>query len=89
MEILESSHLPPPSCSDGLSTAFNVGSTPATKQVAIIYHDESTFNANDGHTVLWAKYGVVPIRPKSQGSVGSIWKHIGKDMLVVKMLKEQ
>ena len=32
----------------------------------MIYHDESTFHANDGQAIAWAEEGRVSIRPKTQ-----------------------
>ena len=66
LEIFESTHLPPPSCSDEL-VAFPVGSLTASRSLVLIYHDESSFHANEGQSVMWAEEGRVPIRPKSQG----------------------
>lgn len=66
LEILEKTHLPPPSCPGG-NTQFTVGNSEATKHLVLIYHDECIFHANEGQTVLWAEDGKVPIRPKTQG----------------------
>ena len=66
LEILEETHLPPLLCSDEL-TAFPVGCATASRSLVLIFHDESSFHANEGQSVLWAEEGRVPIRPKSQG----------------------
>ena len=56
IEILSSTHLPPPTCSDGL-TAFETGNPAAKKGLINIFHDESSFHANEGHSVMWAEEG--------------------------------
>ena len=66
LEILSSTHLPPPSCEDGL-TAVQIGNPAASKHLVLIFHDESSFHANEGQSVMWAEEGRVPIRPKNQG----------------------
>ena len=66
LEILESTHLPPPPCPGGL-TEFDVGNPSALKHLVLIYHDECIFHANEGQSTLWAEEGKVPIRPKTQG----------------------
>ena len=66
LDILEQTHLPPPSCSDGL-TQFNVGNPEFRKHLVLIYHDECIFHANEGESILWAEEGKIPIRPKTQG----------------------
>ena len=66
LDILSSTHLPPPSCEDGL-TAVQTGIPSATKGLVLIFHDESSFHANEGQSIMWAEEGRVPIRPNNQG----------------------
>ena len=66
LEILSTTHLPPPLCEDGL-TALQTGNASATKHLVLIFHDESSFHANEGQSVMWAEEGRVLIRPKNQG----------------------
>ena len=66
LEILSSTHLPPPSCDDCL-TAIATGNPSATKHLVLIFHDESSFHANEAQSIMWAEEGRVPIRPKNQG----------------------
>ena len=66
LEILSSTHLPPPACEDGL-TAIQTGNPSAATHLVLIFHDESSFHANEGQSVMWDEEGRVPIRPKSQG----------------------
>lgn len=65
LEILSKAHLPPPACEDGLM-AFQTGD-PSTAKHLVIFHDESSFHANEGESFMWAEERRVPIRPKSQG----------------------
>ena len=64
LDVLEKTHLPPPSCPGGI-TQFTVGNSEATEHLVLIYHDECIFHANEGQTVLWAEDGKVPICPKT------------------------
>ena len=66
LEIYQLTHLPPPPCSDG-TISVQVGNPTTAKSLVLVYHDESTFHANEGQSVMWAEGGRVPIRPKSQG----------------------
>ena len=66
LEILSSTHFPPPLCEDGL-TALQTGNPSASKHLVLIFHDESSFHANEGQSVMWAEEGRVPICPKNQG----------------------
>ena len=65
LEILSKMHLPPPACEDGMMT-FQTGD-PAAKHLVMIFHDKSSFHANEGQSFMWAVEGRVLIRPKSQG----------------------
>ena len=51
MEILQSTHLPPPTCSIGCTEEI-VGNESSEKRLVLIYHDESSFHANEGQS--WA-----------------------------------
>ena len=37
-------------------------------KTVIIFHDETTFQANDDQPTLWAEKGTCVMRPKSKGS---------------------
>ena len=65
LEILDSTHMPPPLPSDGKATQTAVGNPDAVKQLVLIFHDESIFHANESQSIMWAEEGKVPIRPKS------------------------
>ena len=51
LDILSSTHLPPPSCEDGL-TAVHTGIPSATKGLVLVFHDESSFHANEGQSIV-------------------------------------
>ena len=66
IEILESTHLPPPPCTDG-NLEENIGNPAAQRKLVLLYHDESSFHANEGPSWQWAEEGKLTIRPKSLG----------------------
>ena len=67
IRVLEASHLPPPTCQDAIPS-WNNGDTSKSKHVVFIYHDESTFNANDAHSRVWVDpSGSGAVRPKGKG----------------------
>ena len=67
IEILQSSHLPPPNCFNGGETEEVIGNNSADKRLVLIYHDESSFHANEGQSWQWAEEDKLALRPKSQG----------------------
>jgi len=66
LECLQTSHLPPPSCHCG-DTEENIGSDTADKRLVLIYHDESSFHANEGQSWQWAEENMLALCLKSQG----------------------
>lgn len=66
LHILEESHLPPPTCSDGIH-AYPVGDHSATKKLVLIYHHEGAFHSNDGLQRGWLEKGKWPLKLKDQG----------------------
>ena len=66
IEILQSTHLSPPICFNG-QTEEVIGNESAEKRLVLIYHDESSFRANEGQSWQWAEEDRLTIRPKSQG----------------------
>ena len=63
---LESSHKPPPACSDGIPH-YPQGDESADKHLVLIYHDETTFHSNEGRKTGWHVKGEWPLLPKDQG----------------------
>ena len=80
LEYLQASHLTPPSFPDG-ETEENIGSNTADKRLVLIYHDESSFHANEGQSWQWAEENMLVLCPKSQGRglmvIDFIDKHSG------------
>ena len=66
IEGLETNHMPPPACMTG-QTDKVLGSETFEKRLVTIYHDESSFHANEGQTWQWAEGEKQILRPKSQG----------------------
>ena len=63
---LQSTHLPPPTCTSG-QTEELIGNNEFEKRLVMIYHDESSFHANEGQTWQWAEEDKQMLRPKSHG----------------------
>ena len=59
-------HLPPPPCPDG-DLEQDVGDSGARRKLVLLYHDESSFHANEGPLWQWSEEGRLTIRPKSAG----------------------
>ena len=66
LEILESTHKPPPLCEDGLAST-NSGLATAVRELVLIYHDESCFHSNEDQGWQWAEEGRLTIKPKGKG----------------------
>ena len=66
INALESSHKPPPACSDGVPH-YPLGNESADKNLVLIYHDETTFHSNEGRKAGWHVKGEWPLLPKDQG----------------------
>ena len=66
LEILQSTHLPPPACFSG-HTEESIGNVSSEKRLVLIYYDESVFHANDAQSWQWAEEDKITIHPKSQG----------------------
>lgn len=63
---MQSTHLPPPYGLGG-ETEELIRSITAEKRLILLYHDESSFHANEGHTWQWAEENRLTLRPKGQG----------------------
>ena len=66
IEILQSTHLPPPICSTGQPEEI-IGNESSDNRLVLIYHDESSFHANEGQSWQWAEEDKLILHPKSQG----------------------
>ena len=58
--------MPPPTCDNG-ATEEAIRNVDAEKRLVLMYHDESSFHANEGQTWQWAEEDKLALRPKSQG----------------------
>ena len=66
VKILEDTHKPPPTCSDGIHP-YPIGKESADKELVLIFHDECILHSNDGRKAGWHEPGKVPLLPKDQG----------------------
>ena len=66
IHALESTHQPPPTCSDNIHP-YNIGNIDAERQLVLIFHDESTFHVHDGRHMGWTEKGKEPLLPKGKG----------------------
>ena len=67
---LQSTHLPPPlpsDSSDHNQESNEIGDIHATKKLVLIYHDESSFHAQEGRSRGWTEKGKQPLLPKGRG----------------------
>jgi len=64
LEILSTSHVPPPLCSNEDPT-FIMPST--SRKLVLIFHDESTFHSNEDQGWMWGEKGKVVLKPNGQG----------------------
>jgi len=64
LEILSSSHAPPPLCSDEDPTPIEPSTS---RKLVLIFHDESTFHSNEDQGWMWGEKGKVVLKPKGQG----------------------
>ena len=69
LDILASTHLPPPLCSDEFSSHADVlsDSDPSpSRKLVLIFHDESIFHSNDDQGWMWGEKGKTILKPKGQ-----------------------
>jgi len=62
LEILESTHAPPPPVSDEPAPERS-----DRRNLVLIFHDEAAYHSNDDQKWMWAEKRKQPIRPKGQG----------------------
>lgn len=67
LKYIEATHKPPPTCTDKIPS-WNAGDEGKERRVVFIYHDETTFSANDATSLGWHDpEGSRQLRPKSKG----------------------
>ena len=64
---LRASYRPPPPCSDE-PPRIRSEEDDEKEELVVIYHDESTFNTNEGQTWIWGEDDRPAILPKTKGS---------------------
>ena len=63
--VLNKKNAPIPDAADSLPSDLDC---PSDDQIVVIFHDESTFQANDDQTKFWGAKDMVVLRPKSRGA---------------------
>jgi len=71
-DVWAATHAPPPLCSDVEPSQSSVPlplllTGQPSRKLVLIFHDESTFHANEDQGWMWAEKGKMIIRPKGQG----------------------
>lgn len=66
--FLHPSQAPTPDSQRAFPSNVPLASEEARSKLVVIFHDESTFHANDDQTVQWGVKGEGMLRPKSKGS---------------------
>ena len=71
LDILASTHLPPPLCSDEPpchASSYTSSDEPSLhRKLVLIFHDESIFHSNDDQGWMWGEKGNTILKPKGQG----------------------
>ena len=72
LDILASTHLPPPLCSDELSThasqpPLRTDELSPHRELVLIFHDKSIYHSNDDQGWMWGEKGKTVLKPKGQG----------------------
>ena len=66
--FLHPDQAPTPKVQQAFPSDVSLTSSAVRDKCVMIFHDESTFNANDNQTVQWGVKGEGMLRPKSKGS---------------------
>lgn len=66
--FLNPENTPTEQAKNALPVDLNSPPPEAAEKTLVLFHDESTFQANDDQPTLWAEKGTTVIRPKSKGS---------------------
>ena len=68
MGVLNKKNAPIPDAADSLPSDLDCPSDDQIAKTVVIFHDESTFQANDDQTKFWEAKDMVVLRPKSRGA---------------------
>ena len=66
--FLNQHNAPTEEAKQALPSDLECPSSDVLDKTVIIFHDKSTFRANDDQPTLWAEKGISVMRPKSKGS---------------------
>ena len=66
--FLNSNDAPSKEAKAALPADINTLSSDVIDKTVVLFHDETTFQANEDQTTVWAPKGTKVIRPKSKGS---------------------
>ena len=68
MGFLNKHNAPTPEAVDSLPSYLECPSDEEVAKTVVIFHDESTFQANDDQTTFWGAKDIIFLRPKSKGA---------------------
>ena len=66
--FLHPSEAPTPEASRAFPSSVPLPSSDTRDKTVVLFHDESTFQANEDQTTMWGKKGEHMLRPKSKGT---------------------
>ena len=66
--FLHPSEAPTPEAAAAFPSSVPLALSEVREKTAVIFHDESTFQANDDQSIMWGKKGEHMLRPKSKGA---------------------
>ena len=66
--FLNKSNMPMPSIDSAFPSDLEIPSDEVIHKSIVIFHDESTFQANDEESWMWGEHGQCVLKPKSRGS---------------------
>ena len=66
--FLNKHNAPTPEAFDSLPSDLECPSDEQVAKTVVIFHDESTFQANDDKTTFWGAKDIIFLRPKSKGA---------------------
>ena len=66
--FLHPSEAPTPESASAFPSTVPLPSSDSRDKTVVLFHDESTFQANEDQTTMWGKKGEHMLRPKSKGS---------------------
>ena len=68
LEFLNASNAPTEEAKKALPTDLHMPEPDVVDKTIVLFHDDTTFQANEDQPILWAAKGTSEMRPKSIGS---------------------